>query len=508
MTGTNSSRIAKNTIFLYIRSFIVLIITLYTSRVILRVLGVEDYGIYNVVGGVIAMIGFLNQTMMATFQRYYNYELGKHDYKRVLSYFRSAIVVQFLMSGIIVLVAETLGLWFVNTQLSIPENRMFAANCIYQVSIISFVLMMLQAPYGALIIAQERMNYFAIISVLDAILKLLIVFLLQVLDGDRLIFYSILLLGVSVLNIVLYYAVCRIKFEIGRFHFEWDKVKIKELLGFGGWGMFGSLANTLKSQGINVLLNIFFGPVVNAARGIAYQVLNATNQFVVNFQTAFRPQLTKLYAEGNYDNMYKLYYSASKLSYYLMLFLTVPIISEAPIILHLWLGDSVPEHTVSFLRLILLTSWVSAFANPTSCIAYATGKINIFISVVGGLNLMILPVAWLVLRFGGSPESTMIVSLVITIITQAARVMMVKTMMPFSLKNYIYNVVIPSFIVLLMATVAPICICLLMASGWQRLLIICFVSTFATGAAVWFVGTNKQEKHIVLNKFERIVHKG
>lgn len=505
--GTNSSRIARNTIFLYIRSFIVLLITLYTSRVILRVLGVEDYGIYNVVGGVITMIGFLNQTMMATFQRYYNYQMGKHDYEQVLSYFRSAIVVQLLMSGIIVLVAETLGLWFVNTQLTIPENRMFAANCIYQVSIVSFVLMMFQAPYGALIIAQERMNYFAIISVLDAVLKLLIVFLIQVLGGDKLISYSLLLLGVSILNVFLYYVVCRLKFNIGKFKLVWKRKEIKELLGFGGWGMFGSLANTFKSQGINMLLNIYFGPVVNAARGVAYQVLNATNQFVVNFQTAFRPQLTKLYAEGDFNNMYKLYYSASKLSYYLMLLLTLPIIAEAPSILHLWLGDNVPEHTVNFLRLILLTSWVSAFANPTSCIAYATGKINKFISVVAGMSLMILPVAWLVLKLGGNPESTMVVSLIITIVTQAIRVVMVKTMMPFSLSNYLYKVVIPSLMVFILAIIAPSLIVLLVEEGWLRLLLVCIVATVSTAAAVWIVGTERQEKRIVISKIEKIIHR-
>lgn len=505
--GTNSSVIARNTIFLYIRSFIVLIITLYTSRVILRVLGVEDYGIYNVVGGVISMIGFLNQTMVATYQRYYNYEMGKNDYMQVLRYFRSAIVVQFLVSGIIVLVAETLGLWFVNSQLTIPSNRLFAANCIYQVSIVSFVLMMLQSPFGALIIAHEKMNYFALISILDAVLKLIIVFLLKAFNVDRLILYSFLLLGVSVVNIVLYYVVCKFKFDIGKLHLSWDKRTIKELLGFGGWGMFGGLANTLRSQGINVLLNIYFGPVVNAARGVAYQVLNAINQFVVNFQTAFRPQLTKLYAKGDFESMYKLYYSASKLSYYLMLFLTLPIIIESSAILHVWLGDNVPDHTVSFLRLVLLTSWVSAFANPTSCIAYATGKINKFISVVGGLNLLILPVAWIVLKLGGSPESTMIVSLVITIIAQVVRILIVKTMIPFSLKEYVYKVVFPSFLVLILALFVPLIISLFMGSGWQRLLIICVVSTFFTGFVVWFVGTNKHEKQIVIDKFEMIVHR-
>ncbi|MBR6641116.1 MAG: hypothetical protein IKL08_02855 [Clostridia bacterium] len=284
---SNSTRIAKNTFFLYIRSFFVLLISLYTSRVVLRELGVEDFGIYNVVGGVIGMISFLNSSMASTYQRYFNFEMGKKNEKGLADLFKSSITVQLIYAAIIVVIAESVGLWFLNTQLVISPNRMVAAQWVYQISILSFVIIVFQAPFTALIISNEKMNIFAIVSILDAVLKLLIVFMLPYINHDKLITYSFLLITITLLNFLIYIIVCKRKFSSCVISLNWNKENLKSLFVFGSWTIVDSLSQALKSQGLNILLNMFFGSVVNAARGIAYQVLSAVNQFVTNFKHLF-----------------------------------------------------------------------------------------------------------------------------------------------------------------------------------------------------------------------------
>lgn len=505
MEQSNSSRIAKNTIFLYIRSIIVLLVTLYTSRVVLRVLGVSDYGIYNVVGGVISMIGFLNTSMVATYQRFFNYEMGRKNDDGVIAYFRSATAVQLLISALIVVIGETLGLWFVNSQLTIPDGRMIATNWVYQAAIVSFVLMMFQAPYGAMIIAYEKMNIFAFISILDVFLRLGIVFLIQQLPGDKLIAYAFMLSCVSLVDFALYIAICKTKLSIGKFKILWDKSRIKELLGFSSWGMLDSLALSVKSQGLNILLNMFFGPIINAARGIAYQVLSATKQFVSNFQTAFRPQLMKSYAEGDYDYMYQLFYSATKISFYLILCLSLPIILETPILLHIWLGDNVPDHTSAFVILVLLTSWVDVFSSPVTSLAYATGRIKKFNLVVSGMTILILPASWFFLRLGFSPESTMVVSLVITVLSQGARMIIIKDLLPFSIKQYATMVLSPTIMVLVMSVVIPLFIHFCMDYGFLRLIVVLIVTELSILGSVWFLGTSCNEKELIINRIRKVI---
>lgn len=502
---SNSTRIAKNTFFLYIRSFLILLISLYTSRVILKVLGVEDYGIYNVVGGIIGMLSFLNSSMSSTYQRYFNFEMGKKNEKAITDLFKSSITVQLIYSIIIVIIAETLGLWFLNTQLVISPDRMIAARWVYQISIISFVVVVFQAPFTALIISNEKMNIFAVVSVLDAILKLLIVFLLPYINHDKLIVYALLLISITFLNILIYIVVCKRKFSTCKIALNWDKDNLKSLLSFGGWGMVGSLAYTLKSQGINIILNMFFGPVVNAARGIAYQVLHAVDMFVHNFQTSFRPQLTKSYAEGNLQYMYKLYYSATKISFYMLWGLSLPIMIEAPKILSLWLGDNVPEYTVIFTRIILLTALVSAYANPTSAIAYATGKIKQFISWVSTINLLIVPIGYIFLRLGYGPESTMIVSLVMTVLVQIIRLFVIRKFLTFSLIDYIKKVVIPTISVFVFSSVIPLLSKqIVYDTTFFTCILICFISVISVAIFTWLIGLNKEEKNLLISKIKFI----
>ena len=485
---------------------------------ILEILGVEDFGIYNVVGGVIGLLSFLNSSMASTYQRYFNFEMGRKNETALIYLFKSSITVQLIYAIIIVVLAETIGLWFLNTQIVIPIERITAARWVYQVSILSFVLTVFQAPFTALIISNEKMNIFAIVSILDATLKLVIIFLLPYTNNDKLIAYAILLILITLLDLLIYVVICKKKFSSCKIALNWDKDNLKSLINFGGWGMVGSLAYTLKSQGINIILNMFFGPIVNAARGISYQILSAVEMFTTNFQTSFRPQLIKSYAEGNLDYMYKLYYSATKISFYMLWCISLPIIIETPMILSLWLGNNVPEYTVVFTRLILLTALVSAYANPTSAIAYATGNIKRFISntspklpapilllIIQLLNTTV-PIGYFFLKLGYDPESTMIISLIMTILVQIVRLFVLKKLLYFSILDYIKKVCIPTFLVFLLSPIMPYCIKRIAQDSLIYSLLICLISAISVVIFMWFIGLNKEEKNIILSKI-RIRHK-
>lgn len=502
--SSNTSRIAKNTIFLYFRSFITLLIALYTSRVILDVLGIEDYGIYNVVGGVIGMLSFLNTSMAATYQRYFNYEMGRNNEKGVKDLFKSSLTVQLFYAVTIVVLAETIGLWFLENELVISSLRLDAARWIYHISIVSFVLIVFQAPFNALIISYEKMGIFAYISILDSILKLTIVLSLPLFVGDKLMIYGLLGILVILLNSIIYLVVCKSKFSACHLAFNWDKEQIKNLLGFGAWGMMDSLSYTLKSQGLNIVLNIFFGTVVNAARGVAYQILGAVEQFVRSFQTSFRPQMIKSYAEGNFSYMYKLYYSGTKLSFYMLWCLSFPIILETPNILQIWLGDNVPQYTVVFTRLILFTALISAYANPTSGIAYATGNIKMFNLWVSGLNLLIVPIAYIFLKLGCGPESAMMVSLVMTILVQIVRLFVLRRLLTFSISQYVKNVVVPTISVLLLSSIVTISFKSLLGPNMLNCIIICAFSILCVLITAYTIGLNKEEKILIMSKINKI----
>ncbi|MBP9993465.1 MAG: oligosaccharide flippase family protein [bacterium] len=501
---SNTDRIAKNTVFLYLRSLVVLLISLYTSRVILRVLGVEDYGVFCVVGGVIGMLGLLSQTMRATYQRYYNVEMGRKNSAGVAKMFQLSLSSQLLLAVIVLLLGETVGLWFVANKLVIPEERLVASIWVYQASLISFIVRIFETPFSALITAYERMGFFAVVSIIDAILRLAIVFLIQVLPGDALIVYSYLLALVSFVDIIIYVVYCKRKIETTVIRFGWDKSGLKNMFAFSWWSIFGEIGYTLQTQGINIVLNLFFGPIVNAARGVAAQVLNAVNQFIRSFQTSFRPQLTKSYASGDYNYMRTLYYSATKLSYYLIFTLSLPIIMETPYILHLWLGDNVPEYTTIFTRLVLVTSFVSTFANPTSGIAYATGKIKRFSIGVGIGNVLILPVAWVFLKAGFSPVSTLIVCLIMTILIQLFRLLDTSKTAGIHINDYFKKVIVPTLFFSVITPVIPILIVYFINSSFYRLLITCVVSVIMCLICGWLVGLNQLEKSFVMSKIRNV----
>ena len=497
---SKSSRIAKNTTYLYFRSLFVLFISLYTSRVVLRELGVVDYGVFNVVGGVIAMLGFLKSNMHATYQRYFNVEMGRGNYAGVKDMFRSALAVQLILAIVIIVLAESVGLWFLYNKLVIPAERMDAAFWVFQSAVVSFLFTVLSGPFGAAITAYERMGAFAVISIVDAVLRLGIVLLLKYIHHDKLITYAFLLLLISLLNILFYVTYCKRRIPVVTIGLNWNRENLRSMFSFSGWSLMGLLAQTLKSQGINIVLNLFFGPVVNAARGISYQILSAINQFIHSFQTSFRPQLTKSYASGDYDYMKQLYYSATKISYYLIFTLSLPIILETPYILHVWLGNNVPAYTVVFTRLVLLISFVSAFANPTSCIAFATGRIKWFSIIVSGMNLLIVPFAYLFLWLGYGPVSAFVVSLVITILVQLIRIIVTTRLTVLSLTDYFRQVMLPTVIYSLLTPWLAFALTQIMSQGFARLLLTCVLSVTTSLLFVWIVGLDRQEKLMALNK--------
>ena len=320
----NNKRIAKNTLLLYVRTLIVMLITLYTSRIVLNTLGVTDYGIYNVVGGVVAMFGFINGSMSSATQRYITFALGAGNRNNLQKVFSIALQIHALISVLIVILGETVGLWFMYTQMQIPADRMDAAFWVLQCSIASTVIMIISVPYNADIVAHEKMSAFAYISILEAVLKLSIVYMLVVFSYDKLIVYAFLVLAVQLLICLCYSRYCYRHFEESKYHHVWDKSLFKEMTGFAGWSMFGNLSAVLYSQGLNMLLNVFFGPVVNAARAVAVQVQSAIQQFVSNFQMALNPQITKTYAKGEMHEMHKLMFRSARFSFYLLFLLSLP----------------------------------------------------------------------------------------------------------------------------------------------------------------------------------------
>ena len=442
-TSTNNKRIAKNTLLLYFRMLFMMVVSLYTSRVILNTLGVVDYGINNVVGGVIAMLGFLTASLGAASSRYITYDLGKGDMAVMKKTFGNILSIHFILAGIVLIIGETIGLWFMSTQLQIPSDRMTAAMWVYQFSIFSSILAVISVPYNATIIAHEKMSAFAYISIVDAVLKLLIVYLLVIIPYDKLIVYAILFFCIQAFDRIVYGIYCSRHFEETRTRFSYDGKLFKEIFAFAGWTMNGNLAYMGYTQGLNILLNIFFGPAVNAARGIAVQVQSVCQQFCTNFQMALNPQLTKSYAQGNIDDMHRLLIKSSKLSFYILFFIVLPLILEAEFVLKIWLG-MVPEHTVTFLRLILVVGLLYTLSNPIIVSVHATGKLKKFQIIEGSMLLSIVPIAYILLKFFGiQPEYVFVVHIIVELFTQYARLRIVLPMISMPLYDYVRSVIIP-----------------------------------------------------------------
>lgn len=501
---SDNKRIAKNTVFLYFRMLLVMGVNLYTSRVVLKVLGFEDYGLYNVVGGIVTMFTFLNGSLGTATSRYITFELGKKNYERLNRIFNTALIIHISIAVIIILLAETVGLWFFYEKMSIPADRLDAAFWVYQLSIITCFFSLTQVPYNATIIAYENMKIYAYAGIVEVSLKLLIVFLLFVSPIDRLVFYAAMLclLQVGVMSFYRYY--CGRHFESCKIHLYKDSRLFKEMFAYAGSDLIGNISVLAQGQGLNILLNIFFGPPVNAARGIAYQVQGAITQFSNNFMTAVRPQIIKLYAEGKTEEMMRLVKQSSCFSFYLMWIISFPILLESDYILSLWLGDY-PEHTVSFLHLILILCLIQTVKTPRSTIFHATGHLKFVNMVVGGILCAAFPLAYILLKMGFSPESVFYAANATMVVSEAASVVILKKYIDYSVYDYVKTVYGRCLLVALTSFIIPFLLYQnILNESFARLILTCFLTTASSMACVYTLGMNASErgkvKKIILKK--------
>lgn len=498
-TSDNNKRIAKNTLLLYFRMLFMMVVSLYTSRVILNALGVEDFGIYNVVGGVVAMFTVISGSLSAAISRFITYELGKGDQSKLNKIFSASVTIQLLLSLIIVVLIESVGVWFLNAKMTIPAERITAANWVLQFSIVTFVINLISVPYNAAIIAHERMSAFAYISILEAVCKLAIAFLIMISPMDKLVFYAILMCIVSVIVRFTYGHYCKKHFAECNYHFHWDKEILKKMFGFAGWNFIGASSAVLRDQGVNIVINIFCGPAVNAARGISSQVNSAIMGFVNNFMTALNPQITKSYASGDHKYMMTLIFQGARLSFYILLLLSLPVILNAHYILKLWLSN-VPEHTELFVQLILICAMGESLSNTMVTAMLATGNIRNYQIVVGGLQMMNLPISYICLRLGFMPESVLIVAIVVSQCCLAARLYMLRGMIGLSSIQYMKKVYLNVIVVTLLSLAVPVLLSKYMEETFFSFVMLSLVSTVCTLIVEFYVGCNGKEREFVVDK--------
>lgn len=433
-------RMAKNASMLYFRMLLTMAVALYTSRVILQTLGVEDFGIYNVVAGFVTMLGFLHGAMSSATQRFLAFELGQSGEKDVRGIFSMSMNIHILIAVIVLVVGETLGLWFVRTQMTIPIDRMFAAEWVFHLALLSFMVTIISVPYNALIIAHEQMSIFAAVSILDVTLKLLIVFMLGWFGMDKLILYGLLSLTVVFIIFMVYRSYCKSKFVESKFRLYWNRRLFNTMLSYTGWNLWGNIAAVMGGQGVNILLNIFFGPTVNAARAIAMQVSAALNSFVQNLQVAINPQIIKSYAAKDMDYMHSLVCYGAKYNLFLLLLLSMPVLVNIDLILQVWLG-AVPEYTSIFIQLIIVNMLIDCVSAPLMTSAQATGKIKLYQTLVGGLLLLNLPFSYIVLRMGYEPYTVIYVNIILSVLALITRLCILKGLVSLPIYRYLKEVV-------------------------------------------------------------------
>ncbi len=478
-----------------------MIVSLYTSRVLLNALGVDDFGIYNVVGGIVVMFTFLNSAMFSSTQRYLTFELGRNDKERLKTVFNTSFQIHSIISLLVLVLGETVGLWFFYTQMNIPADRMNAAFWVYQFSILSTMIMMTKVPYHSLMIAHEKMSYFAYVSIIDVVLKLLVVLVIIYTPLDKLISYSFLIVVTTLINRMLYQIYCNKKFNESKLSRQFDKSLFKEMINFAGWNLFGNLAGVTFTQGVNILLNIFFGPAVNAARGVAIQVQYAVSGFVTNFQTALNPQITKTYSTNDLNQMHNLFFKSSKYSFFLLFLLSMPILLRTEQILVLWL-KIVPEHTANFIRLVLLVLLIDSVANPLNVSAEATGKVKLYQGFIGSLLLLILPFSYIALKLGFQPESVFIIHLIIALLAQLSRLIIIKPMIKISLREYAFKVIKPILTISLITIIPLYFINNFFGSGIINLILIAVISVIFVGFVILLLGLTKSERNFIFSNIK------
>lgn len=490
----NNKRIAKNTLLLYVRMFFVVIVGLYTSRVVLNTLGVSDYGIYNVVGGIVTVLSFLNSGMVTSSQRFISYWLGKGDEEKLSVVFSTSVNIHAAIAIIIFVAAETIGLWFVNTHLNIEMGRMSAANWVYQLSVFSFMVSIMSVPYNSCIVAHEHMNAFAYISILEIFLKLGIVFLLLVVENDKLIVYAILVFCVSLFIRFCYTLYCRHHFRECKYHLIYDKSLCRSMFSFAGWSVVGNLGFSFKDQGSNIILNMFFGTAVNAARGVAMQVSGIINTFSSNFAMSMNPQITKQYAAGEIQRCLNLVYVGARLSFFLLSIVSIPFIINSDYILNLWLG-LVPLYTKEFIVLSLLQTLLYTLSGTTSVALQARGEIKTFQIGVCVIMLSELPIAYILMRLGMPPYFAMYPGILTNIIAVFFRLYLLKKgINECNVRYYVFNVFLRSIVLFSACWILCDYIHSLFSEDFKSVVTTVVISIFVITVIFYVFGLNKAEK--------------
>ena len=501
----NNKRIAKNTFFLYIRMFFVLIVSLFTTRIVLQALGVVDYGIYNIVAGFVSMFAFLNTSMSNAIQRFYNFQMGLNDVEGATKVYNAALQIQLLIALVLLFLLETFGLWYINHQMVIPDDRLNAARWVFQCSVLSLLIIVIQVPYSAAIMAHEKMQFYSYISIIEVIAKLLIAYLLLTVKSDKLIIYGLLLFIVTFIIFILNFTFAKIKFRDLKFNLSWDKQYFKPMLSFSGWNIFGSFAYLIKGQGLNLLLNAFFGPIVNAARGVSNMIMSAIQGFQSNIVIAFRPQIVQSYAAHDISRVIRLFYSLSKLSFIMLSIISVPVIIEVKYLLDLWLGSNVPEYTYSFTILILVNMVISSLNTPISQIVHATGKMKNYQLTTSLVICSILPISWFFLKLGYDPNSVFIVSLIMTIINQYVCMLLLKRIFQYDIIDYCKKVLIPCVvfgIIVISVSYIPV---LLLQPSFLRFALVLALSITTSSIVAYYMIFTKQEQFLAKSFIKKLV---
>lgn len=503
---SSNRRIAQNTLFLYFRMGITILVNLFTIRVVWQVLGMDNYGIYNLVGGIVLMFQFLNSAMIASSQRFISFELGNGG-ANLRNVFSISVTVHYILAAIILVLAETIGLWFLNYKLNIPIERMFAANCVYQCSILAFIISVISVPYNACIVAHEHMKAFGYIGILEVSLKLLIVFLLLLIPFDKLITYAILILIIQIVIRVIYQFYCRKKFKECKYHYVRDKHLIYDMFSFAGWSFLGNMGFSVRDQGLNILVNMFFDVSMNAAKGIAFQVSNVIRNFSSSFQMALNPQITKLYATGEINKMLLLVSRGCKFSFILVMIISLPLYFKAEYVLKLWLGN-IDIYMIGFLRLSIIVVLIESVISPIVTAIQAVGKIKRFQIAISILMMINIPIAWIWLKLQPNVYIVMWVTIITSVFGVIARMKFLHEQIDFSYSNFIKNTFIPLLFPLLISFLLLYILDNIFQQSLIGLIGYCTLAIIIGGSISFIFGFSRFERKAIIDLIFHRLHRG
>lgn len=494
--ASNGERVAKNTIYLYMRTGVTMLVSLYTSRIVLNALGVEDFGIWGVLGGLVSMFGFINSSLSSSVFRYLTHAIGTSDKRQINDNYSVSIVIHLVLAIVIFLLCESIGQWFLQTKLVVPVAKQAMANAVFHIVIATSCISLLSVPFNSVIIAYERMNVFAYMAIVDVVIKLAIAYLIDLLPNNKLYWYAIMMLSVCVLMLFFYFLYVKLNFKTLRVNLRVDRKTYFAILGFSGWSLFGNLAYIGYTQGLNMLINMFFGPIANAARAISLQIEQSIRTFVTNFQTAINPQIIKKFASGEMDRMHALIFTSSKFSVYLLLFLALPVVLETDFILDIWLKQ-VPAHTTAFCRIMFMVITLETLSNAIGIGVVATGEIKKYHVIVGLILLSIVPISYFILCMGAVVESVFVVYFVVEIIAVVARLMVANKQIYLPVGAFFRDVICKFLLVLCLSAAMPLLSVYMMRPGFERFIVVILLSMLSTCITIYHVGLTNVEREML-----------